>query len=377
MKKVIIFILISLMVFSTSVYAENIYDVQQDKAWVDSKLKDVNKEIDKKQELVDIYGKMIESQDENLNQQEELLTGFEDWVVALKEEIDAQTQAIIESEIRYAEKLNLLKERIVEAYVNSGINLLDIISKAEDINKIFEEIEVRKYLNEYDKKLLQELVSLKLDLEDKRITAENMKYSYEIAIADTKTAMENMSKIKAIAEETVNSASDSLEELLRKQNALEAESAALMNEIIKLQSKAKYIGGKMLWPLPANRKIPTGGGTFGMRIHPIFKDWRMHTGIDLGAPYNANILAANDGVVLKAGYSSGYGNRIVIDHGGGIATLYAHATTLLVHEGDKISQGQVIALVGSTGNSTGPHLHFEVIVNGVQVDPMNYLDPSR
>ena len=126
----------------------------------------------------------------------------------------------------------------------------------------------------------------------------------------------------------------------------------------------------MIWPSAASRRITS---PFGNRLHPILKIYKFHSGIDIGASYGTNILAANSGTVIKAGYNSSYGYMVMIDHGGGIVTLYAHSSKLLVSTGDVVARGQVIALIGSTGRSTGPHLHFEVRVNGAYQNPLNYV----
>ncbi|XFA73736.1 peptidoglycan DD-metalloendopeptidase family protein [Thermosynechococcaceae cyanobacterium Okahandja] len=112
---------------------------------------------------------------------------------------------------------------------------------------------------------------------------------------------------------------------------------------------------------------------FGWRIHPILGTWRFHTGTDFGADFGTLIYAAHSGTVVLAGWSGGYGQTVILDHGGGLTTLYAHAQRLLVREGQVVQQGQPIAEVGSTGLSTGPHLHFEVRVNGEPTDPLAYL----
>ena len=130
--------------------------------------------------------------------------------------------------------------------------------------------------------------------------------------------------------------------------------------------------GKMTWPIPGYRTLTS---SFGYRIHPIYGTYKLHSGIDVGAPAGAKFVAADDGTVLIAsyGYNGGYGNYVVISHGNGITTRYGHGTTILVSAGQKVTKGTPVLTVGSTGASTGPHAHFEVRVNGVAVNPMNYL----
>ena len=125
----------------------------------------------------------------------------------------------------------------------------------------------------------------------------------------------------------------------------------------------------MIWPSSGPVTSP-----YYMRVHPVTGKLRQHTGIDIGSPHGSNIVAASSGTVIVAGYNAGgYGNYVVISHGSGISTLYAHASALLVSTGQTVSQGQVIAKVGSTVMSTGPNLHFEVLVGGQHTNPMSYL----
>ena len=127
--------------------------------------------------------------------------------------------------------------------------------------------------------------------------------------------------------------------------------------------------GSMMWPCPSCHTITS---PFGWRYHPIYQTQKYHSGVDIGASYGATIVAADGGTIITAGSVSGYGNCVVINHGNGITTLYGHMSSIAVSVGQKVSKGQTIGYVGSTGNSTGPHLHWEVTVNGVRQNPLNY-----
>ena len=124
-----------------------------------------------------------------------------------------------------------------------------------------------------------------------------------------------------------------------------------------------------MWPCPSCHYITS---QFGWRYHPIYHTQKYHSGVDIGASYGATIVAADGGTIITAGSVSGYGNCVVINHGNGITTLYGHMSSIAVSVGQKVSKGQTIGYVGSTGNSTGPHLHWEVTVNGVRQNPLNY-----
>jgi murein DD-endopeptidase MepM/ murein hydrolase activator NlpD len=145
---------------------------------------------------------------------------------------------------------------------------------------------------------------------------------------------------------------------------------------IEAELATRSSGGAPPPSRPGALQAPVGGrrtSSFGWRTHPIFGTRKLHTGMDFGAPAGTPIYAASDGVVVSAGTRGGYGNATVIDHGGGVATLYAHQSRLGVRPGQRVARGELIGWVGSTGFSTGPHLHFEVRVNGTPVDPAGYL----
>ena len=124
-----------------------------------------------------------------------------------------------------------------------------------------------------------------------------------------------------------------------------------------------------MWPCPSCHYLTS---YFGWRYHPVYHENRYHSGVDIGASYGATVVAADGGTVITSGYVSGYGECIVINHGNGLTTLYGHMSSRVVSVGQSVSKGQTIGYVGSTGVSTGPHLHWEVTLNGQRVDPLNY-----
>ncbi|MCX6362569.1 MAG: peptidoglycan DD-metalloendopeptidase family protein [Actinobacteria bacterium] len=167
---------------------------------------------------------------------------------------------------------------------------------------------------------------------------------------------------------TLSGVENDLALLEQQENQLLAESSALTGVITG--SSGSGVGtGTMMWPVNGPITSP-----FGYRIHPILGYRKLHTGVDFGVGYGTPIHAADSGTVIYATWMSGYGNVTIIDHGRGISTLYGHQSSLAVGSGTPVSRGQVIGYVGSTGFSTGPHLHFEVRVNGTPVDPMGYLN---
>ncbi len=165
---------------------------------------------------------------------------------------------------------------------------------------------------------------------------------------------------------------ENISDLERETEDLLEYSDELIEEIKELQKNTKkYVGGDLFWPVPSSDWVVS---YFGMRMHPILKVRKMHKGIDIAESYNKDIVAANDGIVVSSGYIKGYWYTVIVDHGGGISTLYAHCNKLKVKAGDLVFKGDLLALIGSTGLATGPHLHFEVRVDGVQKNPFNYLE---
>lgn len=292
-------------------------------------------------------------------------------IADLEEQIELATIELEEATVALEEQYEAYKVRVRVMYENSTTGYLDVLLSSESIGEFFEKLDIVSQIAEYDKNLTEELkaeqqkiMTQRAELETNKLALEDSKKELETKKADLDA---KMAQRDAMIQKIESSQSD-LEEQLKK---IEAEEAAVRAQIANLASgNTQYTGGAMLWPTPSCYIVTS---EFGWRFHPVLKYEKLHTGMDIGAGYGAQIIAASSGTVITATYNSAYGNYVVIDHGGGVCTLYAHQSSMAVSVGQYVNAGQVIGYVGSTGYSTGPHLHFEVIVNGAVQNPRNYI----
>ncbi|GIV02767.1 MAG: peptidase M23 [Fimbriimonadales bacterium] len=258
-------------------------------------------------------------------------------------------------------------ERVYAYYMRGETSPLTAFLESESLTDAAERAYVLHLLSQQDKELIQRLEEYKQTVEQKKKEADMLvNQVYELKRRQTAYRQEltrHMARKQSFLRE-YRAQEDQLEEQL---DELERESQAIAAQL------ARYYGSstKVLWRgkflQPVSGRISSG---FGNRYHPILKRNRLHAGVDIAAPTGTPIRAAGSGRVIRASYSSGYGNCVIIDHGGGVATLYAHCSAILVRVGQMVEQGDVIAKVGSTGLATGPHLHWEVRINGQPVNPL-------
>lgn len=269
----------------------------------------------------------------------------------------SNTEAKIEKkEKEMAEREDNLNERLKVMYKNGSVGFVDILLGSSSISEFVSNMEIIQKIYKNDVEVLETLQKEHDELQEIKATLKKRKE--KLAAQKTELASDK-------AELDVKK-----KELEAEEDKLKAEADRLTAEIIKLMDKnSPYVGGEFTWPCPASRYISS---SFGNRLHPTLHVWKFHTGIDIGCSAGKDIVAVASGKVIMSKVYGGYGNCVMIDHGGGIVTLYGHASKLLVSEGQTVKRGQTIALVGSTGRSTGPHLHFEVRKNGEYINPMNY-----
>ncbi len=346
---------------------------------------DLNNIINKKNELQE----SINSAKDKKNVAKAEYQVIEDKMLALQTEIDKINLTLNELDLKkqaITEELNLaiekeekqeetLKTRLRVMYEDGATSYFKILLSSESIFDFFYNLERLSQITEYDNKILEELTESKKLIEEKKAELEEVIAQVEnekAAEMSKKAELQYQSDLKVAYMKELES---DIAEYTRNYEKAEAEEARVRAEIAAAASStagsvpAQYSGGVFQWPAPASYAITS---PYGYRIHPIFKTSKLHRGIDIGVGSGNNVLAAADGVVIKSTYNSSYGNYVSINHGGGLVTLYAHNSSLCVSVGQSVKRGQLIAISGNTGNSTGPHLHFEVMVNGQTTDPMGY-----
>ncbi|MBQ1270132.1 MAG: peptidoglycan DD-metalloendopeptidase family protein [Clostridia bacterium] len=309
----------------------------------------------------------IEAATEEIEVQQQLITELEG-LIEVKELELAESQQ--KEETQYAK----LKDRVRFMHENGSMSYLSILLSSDDFADFLSRYEIVSQISKYDKNLFEELKALKEQIAEQ-------KASLEADHADAVTLKASMDENKRTLEVQFNERNAQMKKVEEAEAEAKVQYAEIAKEEDKItaavqkavrelaaQSSSTYVGGNMMWPLPAANNVITC--KYGMRTHPITGVYKLHTGIDLRASTGTKIYAANAGTVIKATYSSAYGYYVVVNHGGGTSTLYAHMSKMAVKNGQKVSQGTVLGYVGSTGYSTGPHLHFEVIKNGNYVNPV-------
>jgi len=317
----------------------------------------------------------------------------------ITEEIDLYTKlvALKEDELKAAESVqeeqaSHFRNRVRAMEENGPLSYVNILFTATSFSDFLSRIDFINEIMQYDSQLERNYIAATENVAELKADFEGVKAEAEIKkteLLDKKAGLEReieaaFTMIREI-ESDIETYRAEIEANEAAELEVQAEIDAMVAELARLEAEAKKAAeqsgstwnaaaavgstGSYIWPLPSNTYVSSG---FGNRLHPIFQEYRFHAGIDVGGTAGSAIVAIDGGVVTVASPSPSYGNYVVIDHGNGNSSLYAHMTNYIVSVGQKVSQGETIGYVGSTGWSTGPHLHFEIRAGGTLVDPLGY-----
>lgn len=324
-------------------------DVLQQKAALDAQNEVYRQEIELIEEQVSLYTQLVEQK---------------------HQEVELATQAESEQLATYRRHVRAMEE-------NGRYTYLSILFGSRSLGELMSNLDMIGEIMEADQRSYEQYTAA-------REQSEQIQAEYETMLTELDSRQSELETEKAALEVQIDEATQMIvdleaqletdraayEEQLAKEAALEADIQEMIAELERQEAANSIVStGTYIWPLPGY----SPGSAYGWRIHPIWGDRRFHAGEDIGAPSGTPILAADSGLVtVIPDNGNGYGNYIMINHGGGRVTLYAHMSGFAVSNGATVTQGQTIGYVGSTGNSTGPHLHFEVRVNGATTDPKSY-----
>ncbi len=345
---------------------------------LESQLEDLQRQAEEQQAHTDRLSERIGTVSEQLRELSEDVKAAETDYKAIASELEAtemrieENQELLEeTERELSDKQSQLRTRIRNVYMHGQISYIDVLFGAKDFSDFLTRMDLFKRVIASDYELVKTVYAAKRVVEETRAALERQRAEEERLTRDAEEKHMELLLKKHDKDKLLEMMEYDREVSQRAYDELIAASAEVERLIQASRYRYQFPGGgsgAMIWPL-----IGEITSEYGWRTHPIYGDSRYHSGMDIGGDYGDPIIAAAAGIVTYSGWISGYGYAVIIDHGGGISTLYGHNEALAVAEGQTVSQGQVIAYCGSTGNSTGPHCHFEVREGGEPVDPMGYL----
>lgn len=389
----------------------NLSEAQQEKKTLENDLQKAKELIDSLKGSKEDIQSEVEKLDKQLNEISGKVKEFESRLSKKRQEIADTESALNKAKEQEKKQYRNMKKRIQFMYENGQTSYVEMLLSADSFTDFLNAVEYITQISQYDRKMLKEYQNMQVTIADTQKTLETDYASLQSLQAKVQEEKQAVAVLESAKKGELNDVADDLTDAQSVAKAYEAEIQAQNEVIAQIQAAQKRAAeqqaaqqqaqaaeenqgatdaagenqntaqnttpsgngqstGSMMWPCPSSKRVTSD---YGPRTSPTNGASSNHKGIDIGAAYGADIVAADGGTVLVATYSSSGGNYVIIDHGGGLCTVYMHASSLTVSAGQTVSKGQVIAKVGSTGISTGNHLHFGVTLNGVYVSPWGYV----
>ena len=389
----------------------NLSEAQQEKKTLENDLQKAKELIDSLKGSKEDIQSEVEKLDKQLNEISGKVKELESRLSKKRQEIADTESALNKAKEQEKKQYRNMKKRIQFMYENGQTSYVEMLLSADSFTDFLNAVEYITQISQYDRKLLKVYQNMQVTIADTQKTLETDYASLQSLQAKVQEEKQAVVALESAKKGELNDVADDLTDAQTVAKAYEAEIQAQNEVIAQIQAAQKRAAeqqaaqqqaqaaegnqgatdaagenqntaqnttpsgngqstGSMMWPCPSSKRVTSD---YGPRTSPTNGASSNHKGIDIGAAYGADIVAADGGTVLVATYSSSGGNYVIIDHGGGLCTVYMHASSLTVSAGQTVSKGQVIAKVGSTGISTGNHLHFGVTLNGVYVSPWGYV----
>lgn len=389
----------------------NLSEAQQEKKTLENDLQKAKELIDSLKGSKEDIQSEVEKLDKQLNEISGKVKELESRLSKKRQEIADTESALNKAKEQEKKQYRNMKKRIQFMYENGQTSYVEMLLSADSFTDFLNAVEYITQISQYDRKMLKEYQNMQVTIADTQKTLETDYASLQSLQAKVQEEKQAVAALESAEKGELNDVADDLTDAQTVAKAYEAEIQAQNEVIAQIQAAQKRAAeqqaaqqqaqaaeenqgatdaagenqntaqnttpsgngqstGSMMWPCPSSKRVTSD---YGPRTSPTNGASSNHKGIDIGAAYGADIVAADGGTVLVATYSSSGGNYVIIDHGGGLCTVYMHASSLTVSAGQTVSKGQVIAKVGSTGISTGNHLHFGVTLNGVYVSPWGYV----
>lgn len=389
----------------------NLSEAQQEKKTLENDLQKAKELIDSLKGSKEDIQSEVEKLDKQLNEISGKVKELESQLSKKRQEIADTESALNKAKEQEKKQYRNMKKRIQFMYENGQTSYVEMLLSADSFTDFLNAVEYITQISQYDRKMLKEYQNMQVTIADTQKTLETDYASLQSLQAKVQEEKQAVAALESAKKGELNAVADDLTDAQSVAKAYEAEIQAQNEVIAQIQAAQKRAAeqqaaqqqaqaaeenqgatdaagenqntaqnttpsgngqstGSMMWPCPSSKRVTSD---YGPRTSPTNGASSNHKGIDIGAAYGADIVAADGGTVLVATYSSSGGNYVIIDHGGGLCTVYMHASSLTVSAGQTVSKGQVIAKVGSTGISTGNHLHFGVTLNGVYVSPWGYV----